>query len=137
MKSMLLTRLKTYPAAVLATATMLGLAIDSDQVDDATRLVPLTSPTLARYTPNWEAAQEDALALRPEMVMARQRLNEAEANLEVHTKQLRRVETFATGQRRERGTSIGTPRSGQSPFCSPGSRRESAARPHQALPENE
>jgi len=52
-------------------------------VEDGTRLVPVTAPTLARYTPNWEAAQEDALELRPELVLARENVKKAKFNLEI------------------------------------------------------
>jgi outer membrane protein TolC len=52
-------------------------------VEDDTRIVPVTPPTLAPYQPNWEAALEDALALRPELVLARGNLRNAQFNLEV------------------------------------------------------
>jgi outer membrane protein TolC len=53
------------------------------QVEDGYRLVPVTAPTLARYLPNWQAAEEDALDLRPELVMARQNIKNAQFNLEI------------------------------------------------------
>jgi outer membrane protein TolC len=40
-------------------------------VADGTRLVPVDSPTLAPYQPDWATAINEALALRPEMVLAR------------------------------------------------------------------
>ena len=43
-------------------------------VEDGTRLVPLDAPTLAPYVPNWDAALQDTMALRPELVMAREDL---------------------------------------------------------------
>jgi outer membrane protein TolC len=42
------------------------------KMEDGERLVPADAPTLAPYVPNWEAAFEDALSLRPELVMARE-----------------------------------------------------------------
>lgn len=43
-------------------------------IEDGTRLVPADTPTLAPVVPNWDAAFEDALSLRPELVMAREDL---------------------------------------------------------------
>lgn len=43
-------------------------------IEDGTRLVPVDAPTLAPYVPNWDAAFQDALALRPELVMTREDL---------------------------------------------------------------
>jgi hypothetical protein len=40
-------------------------------VEDCTRLVPADSPTLAAYQPDWCSALNEALALRPELVIAR------------------------------------------------------------------
>ncbi len=52
-----------------ALRVLLGLPIE-----DGTRLVPADAPTLAPVVPNWEAAFQDALSLRPELVMAREDL---------------------------------------------------------------
>jgi outer membrane protein TolC len=41
---------------------------------DCKRLVPADAPTLAQYKPDWCSAQQEALALRPELVLARQEL---------------------------------------------------------------
>jgi outer membrane protein TolC len=38
---------------------------------DGTRIVPLDAPTLAAYQPDWLTAVNEALALRPELVLAR------------------------------------------------------------------
>jgi outer membrane protein TolC len=43
-------------------------------VEDGTRLVPADSPTVAMYYPDWETSLNEALALRPELVLARQDL---------------------------------------------------------------
>lgn len=43
-------------------------------VEDGTRLVPVTPPTLAPYRPDWEVALSDALNQRPELVLARENL---------------------------------------------------------------
>jgi outer membrane protein TolC len=40
--------------------------------EDGTQLVPIDAPTLARYQPDWDSALQDALNLRPELVIARQ-----------------------------------------------------------------
>src|SRR5262249_19796949 len=42
--------------------------------DDNTRLVPIDTPTLAPFSPDWSAAVGEALANRPELVQARQDL---------------------------------------------------------------
>jgi outer membrane protein TolC len=39
---------------------------------DGKRLVPSDEPTLAPFQPNWEAAWQDAMTLRPELFIARQ-----------------------------------------------------------------
>jgi len=43
-------------------------------VEDGFRLVPADAPTLARFDPNWDEAVREALAMRPELVLARQDL---------------------------------------------------------------
>ncbi|MCS6851663.1 MAG: TolC family protein [Gemmataceae bacterium] len=43
-------------------------------VEDGYRLVPVDTPTLAPYHPDWEASLQEALTLRPELVIARQDL---------------------------------------------------------------
>ena len=43
-------------------------------ISDGTRLVPADVPTLAAYQPDWSMAVNQALALRPELVLARQDL---------------------------------------------------------------
>src|SRR5262249_51867442 len=48
---------------------LLGLPIE-----DGTRLVPVDTPTLAPYQPDWETALNEAMAKRPELVLARQEL---------------------------------------------------------------
>ena len=40
--------------------------------EDGDQLVPSDTPTVAPYLPNWEGSVRDALALRPELVRARQ-----------------------------------------------------------------
>ena len=41
-------------------------------IEDGTRLVPVDEPVLAAYQPDWHAAENEALALRPELVLARE-----------------------------------------------------------------
>ena len=43
-------------------------------VEDGTRVVPTTPPTLAEFKPVWENSLQDALNLRPELVLARENL---------------------------------------------------------------
>src|SRR5262249_22270162 len=50
-------------------------------VADGTRLVPADSPTLAPYVPDWTSALQEALALKPELVLAREEVKAAEMNL--------------------------------------------------------
>jgi outer membrane protein TolC len=42
--------------------------------EDGTRLVPIDAPTLTPYQPDWNKAVNESLALRPELVLARQDL---------------------------------------------------------------
>jgi outer membrane protein TolC len=48
---------------------LLGLPIEDD-----TRIVPSDKPTLAPYRPDWNTSVNEAMALRPELVLARQDL---------------------------------------------------------------
>jgi outer membrane protein TolC len=59
----------------------LGTVIDNERnlrtlvglpIEDGTRLVPVDTPTLAPYQPDWSTSINEALALRPELVIARQ-----------------------------------------------------------------
>ncbi len=50
-------------------------------MNDGQRLVPSDAPTLAPYQPNWASALEDAMTLRPELIMARQDLRTKQLNL--------------------------------------------------------
>lgn len=50
-------------------------------IEDGTRLVPITPPNLAQFQPNYEAAVQDALSLRPELVIARENVRVAHFNL--------------------------------------------------------
>lgn len=50
-------------------------------VEDGLRLVPIDSPTLTPYRPDWATAVNEALALRPELVIARQDLKFQQLNL--------------------------------------------------------
>ncbi len=43
-------------------------------VEDGTRLVPVDTPTLAPYQPDWCTSINEALALRPDLVLARHEL---------------------------------------------------------------
>ncbi|MBM4069041.1 MAG: hypothetical protein FJ271_08870 [Planctomycetes bacterium] len=70
---------------------ILGLANE-----DGSRIVPITAPTVAPYQPNWEAAVQDALALRPELIMARENLRNQQFTLEI-TKNFLKPDLRATG----------------------------------------
>jgi outer membrane protein TolC len=41
-------------------------------IEDGTRLIPIDTPTLAPYEPDWSEAQNEMLALRPGLALARQ-----------------------------------------------------------------
>ncbi len=46
--------------------------------EDGNRLIPSDTPTLAPYQPDWQMALEEALNLRPELVVAREELKVAQ-----------------------------------------------------------
>jgi outer membrane protein TolC len=50
-------------------------------VEDGARLVPIDAPTLTPYQPDWATAINQTLALRPELVIARQDLKAQQLNL--------------------------------------------------------
>ena len=50
-------------------------------VEDGTRIVPVDEPTLAPYHPDWASSVNEALALRPELVLARNEVKVAQMNL--------------------------------------------------------
>jgi hypothetical protein len=50
-------------------------------IEDGCRLVPITPPTLAPFRPDWCTSLQDALTLRPELVLARDNLRQAQLNL--------------------------------------------------------
>jgi outer membrane protein TolC len=52
-----------------ALRALLGLPIE-----DGKRIVPIDAPTVAPYHPDWQSALQDALTLRPELVLAREDL---------------------------------------------------------------
>lgn len=47
-------------------------------VEDGTRLVPIDTPTMAPYQPNWEASVQMALMQKPELAIARDNLRAAQ-----------------------------------------------------------
>jgi outer membrane protein TolC len=55
--------------------------------EDGTRLVPADSPTLTPYQPDWGSAVNETLALRPELILARQDLKFRQLDL-INTKNL-------------------------------------------------
>ncbi len=52
-------------------------------IEDGTRLIPVDAPTLAPYQPDWSVAVEEALNLRPELIVARQELKTLQFDLMV------------------------------------------------------
>jgi outer membrane protein TolC len=74
-------RLKALGSVLEAERNLRGIM--GIPTEDGTRLIPVSEPTLARYQPNWQAAQADTLELRPELVMARQNIKNAQFNLEI------------------------------------------------------
>jgi outer membrane protein TolC len=50
-------------------------------VEDGTRLVPLDTPTLAPYKPDWDTAVNETLSLRPELIIAREDLKVRQLDL--------------------------------------------------------
>lgn len=50
-------------------------------MEDGTRIVPVDEPTLAPYHPDWHGAVNEALALRPELILARNEVKVAQMNL--------------------------------------------------------
>jgi outer membrane protein TolC len=71
-----------FEAFRVARLQALGQVIETERqlrillgmTDDGTRLVPIDSPTLTPYEPDWQAAVQEALVNRPELVQARQDL---------------------------------------------------------------
>ena len=58
-------------------------------VEDGDRLVPITPPTMASFQPDWKAALQDAMALKPELVLARENVRLAQLNLETQKNYLK------------------------------------------------
>ncbi|HEY1376263.1 MAG TPA: TolC family protein, partial [Gemmataceae bacterium] len=63
--------------------TALGRVLDGERqlrgllglpVEDGQRIVPSDAPSLSAFRPDWAAGENDALALRPELILARQDL---------------------------------------------------------------
>lgn len=50
-------------------------------LEDGFRLVPCDTPTLAPFRPDWYSALDEAMALRPELIMARQELKARQLEL--------------------------------------------------------
>jgi outer membrane protein TolC len=57
---------------------LLGLVRDHGE-----RLVPVDSPTLAPFAPDWKTARQEAVNLRPEVVLARQELRVLQFDVQV------------------------------------------------------
>jgi outer membrane protein TolC len=49
--------------------------------DDGKQLIPADAPTVAPYLPDWDSAVNEALALRPELIAARQELKVRQFNV--------------------------------------------------------
>jgi len=70
--------------------TSLGQVLESERQlrallnlpgEDGTRLVPIDSPTLTAYDPDWDTAVHEALTLRPELIQARNDLKRSQLEL--------------------------------------------------------
>jgi outer membrane protein TolC len=72
-------RLKALGAVLEAERNLRGIM--GLPIEDGRQLIPITAPTLAPFQPNWDAAVKDALALRPELVIARENLRLSQLNL--------------------------------------------------------
>ncbi len=64
--------------------------------DDGTRMVPIDEPNLVQYTPDFHEAANDAVALRPELILSRQDVKFRQLNLMLQ-KNLRRPDLRAIG----------------------------------------
>ncbi|HKB35871.1 MAG TPA: TolC family protein [Gemmataceae bacterium] len=49
--------------------------------EDGTRLVPSDTPTVAPYQPDWLTAKQEALTLRPEVIIARENIKRAQLEM--------------------------------------------------------
>jgi len=58
-------------------------------VEDGTRLVPITPPSLIQMKPDWETCLQDALNLRPELVLARENVRYHQYQLTIQKNNLR------------------------------------------------
>jgi outer membrane protein TolC len=58
-------------------------------VEDGTRIVPVTPPTLAAFQPNYDAAVRDAMIYRPELALARENLRVSHYQLIVQKNNLK------------------------------------------------
>jgi len=77
--------------------TALGTVLENERqlrkllgliTEDGTRLVPLDTPTLAPFQPDWTTALNEALAMRPELVLAREDLKFRQLDLIAQRNQL-------------------------------------------------
>lgn len=50
--------------------------------DDGKQLIPIDAPTLAAYRPDWHQAVQEALTMRPELVMLRQELKKRQLGMQ-------------------------------------------------------
>src|SRR5215207_5645743 len=78
--------------------TALGRVLDAERqirglmglpLEDGSRLVPSDTPTLSPFRPDWASAENEALALRPELVLARQDVKFRQLDLLVQKNSLR------------------------------------------------
>ena len=59
------------------------------KVEDGTRLVPITPPSLAEIRPDWETCLHDTLTLRPELILARENVRYHQYQLTIQKNGLR------------------------------------------------
>src|ERR1043165_6378660 len=58
-------------------------------VEDGTRIVPITPPTLAELKPDWDCSLREALQMRPELALARDNLRYHQYLLAIQKNNLR------------------------------------------------
>lgn len=58
-------------------------------MEDGKRIVPITPPSLAEIKPDWQSCLQDALNLRPELVLARENVRYQQYQLQIQKNNLR------------------------------------------------
>lgn len=95
-------RLKALDEVLTAERNLRGIL--GFPVEDGSRLVPITPPTVAEFRPEWKTSVEDAINLRPEIQLARDNLRYHQYLLSIQKNSIKpdlrayaRVEPFGMG----------------------------------------